>query len=43
MTVIYFLWRGLLIVLAFLGWGIGMIVGTFIGGLRGGFMRGYTG
>ena len=28
---LYVLWRGVLVVLAFVGWVIGMIVGTFIG------------
>lgn len=40
---IYVLWRGVLMVLAFLGWLIGIIVGTFIGGIAAGFLRGYKG
>lgn len=40
---LYVLWRALLMVLAFCGWLIGMIVGTFIGGIAAGLLRGYKG
>lgn len=40
---LYVLWRGVLVVLAFLGWLIGILVGTLIGGLVSGFKRGFEG
>jgi hypothetical protein len=43
MTLLYWLWRLVLVVLAFCGWLIGMIVGTFVGGIAAGFLRGYKG
>lgn len=41
--VLYFLWRAVLVVLAFVGWLLGMLVGTFVGGVASGFLRGYKG
>ena len=43
MMLLYVLWRGVLVVLAFVGWLIGMLVGTFVGGLVSGFTRGFKG
>lgn len=40
---VYVLWRGVLMMLAFIGWLIGILVGTFIGGIAAGFLRGYRG
>jgi hypothetical protein len=40
---LYLLWRGVLVVLAFCGWLIGMVVGTFAGGVAAGFLRGFKG
>ncbi len=42
-TVLYVLWRAVLMTLAFAGWLIGMVVGTFVGGIAAGFLRGYKG
>ena len=41
--VLYLLWRALLVTLAFLGWLIGTIIGTFAGGVWSGLKRGFTG
>lgn len=41
--VLYVIWRGILVVLAFVGWLIGMLVGTVAGGIVAGFLRGYKG
>ena len=41
--VVYLIWRTLLVALAFIGWVGGMIVGTLIGGVVSGFLRGYKG
>jgi hypothetical protein len=43
MMLLYVIWRGVLVVLAFIGWLIGMLIGTLIGGLVAGFTRGYKG
>ena len=43
MMLLYVIWRGVLVVLAFVGWLIGMVVGTFVGGVVSGFTRGYKG
>ena len=43
MIVLYVIWRAVLVTLAFLGWLLGMIVGTFVGGLLAGFKRGCEG
>ena len=41
--VLYVIWRAVLVVIAFCGWLLGMLVGTFIGGLAAGYLRGYKG
>lgn len=40
---LYLIWRGVLVVLVFIGWVVGMLVGTLIGGVAAGFMRGFKG
>ncbi len=41
--VVYVLWRGVLVTLAFIGWTIGMLIGTLAGSIVAGVKRGYTG
>jgi hypothetical protein len=41
--VLYVIWRAALVTLVFVGWVLGMIAGTFVGGIASGFLRGYKG